>query len=90
VSKKTKKPIKLRKSEKKNNQKNRTMKKKQLEFFKNQPVRFVFGFISLKLKKPNRTELNPNKKNRVKPKPVGLNRFWFLKKTGLVILLYEN
>jgi hypothetical protein len=28
----------------------------RLKFWKNQPVRFGFGFISLKLKKPNRTQ----------------------------------
>jgi hypothetical protein len=33
-------------------------------------VRFGFGFISLKLKKPNQTQIKknePNQKNRVKP-----------------------
>jgi hypothetical protein len=35
-----------------------------LEFFKNQPVWFGFGFISLKLKKLNRTQ---TKKNQAKP-----------------------
>jgi hypothetical protein len=37
-----------------------------LEFFKNQPVRFGFGFISLKLKKLNRTQ---TRKNSTEPKP---------------------
>jgi hypothetical protein len=32
------------------------MKKKLLKFKKNRPVWFGFGFIRLKLKKPNRTE----------------------------------
>jgi hypothetical protein len=32
------------------------MKKNRLEFWKNQPVRFGFGFIGLKPKKPNQTE----------------------------------
>jgi len=83
----SKKPIKPRKSEK-NNQKNRTMKKNRLnrlEFLQNRPVRFGFGFISLKLKKPNRTQTKKNlsqigkktESNRTKPEPVGLNRFLF-------------
>jgi hypothetical protein len=58
VSKKTEKPIKPRKP-KKNNRKNRTVKKNRLnrlKFWKNQPVRFDFGFISKKPKKPNRTQ----------------------------------
>jgi hypothetical protein len=67
--------IEEKKLKKPNHEKNR------LKFWKNQPVQFDFGFISLK---PNRTELNPNKKNRKKtepkPKPkkpsqTGLNRF---------------
>jgi len=55
---------------KKNNQKNRTEKKtrlNRLNFWKNRPVRFGFGFIN---KKPNRTEPKPTKnqkKNRAKP-----------------------
>jgi len=68
VRKKTKKP---RKSEK-NNWKNRTIKKNRLKFWKNRPVQFDFGFISLKPKKPNRTQTEKNwaklAKNRVKPK----------------------
>jgi len=55
VSKKTEKP---RKPEK-NNRKNQTVKKNRLnrlKFWKNRPVRFGFGFISLKPKKPNRTQ----------------------------------
>ena len=44
---------------KKNNWKNRTVKK-------NRPVQFGFGFISLKLKKQNRTQ---TEKNRKKTKP---------------------
>jgi hypothetical protein len=81
VSKKTEKPIKPRKP-KKNNRKNRTVKKNRLnrlKFWKNQPVRFDFGFI-----RKNRTEPKPEK-NRAKPekpepkprKPsqTGLNRF---------------
>jgi hypothetical protein len=64
----------------------------RLEFFKNQPVWFGFDFISLKLKKPNRTQTRkkPSQtgtgKNRVKqkktepnqtkPESVGLNRFF--------------
>jgi len=58
VSKKTEKLKKLRKLEK-NNQKNRL---NRLKFLKNWPVRFGFGFISLKPKKPNRiqTEKKPS------------------------------
>jgi hypothetical protein len=74
-----------RENQKKNNQKNRTMKKNRLEFLQNRPVRFGFGFISLKLKKPNRTQTKKNlsqigkktESNRTKPEPVGLNRFLF-------------
>ena len=55
VFKKTEKSIKLRKPEKKN-QKNRTVKKNRLKFWKNRPVRFSFYFISLKPKKKNRIE----------------------------------
>jgi hypothetical protein len=68
VSKKTEKPIKPRKLEK-NNRKNRIVKKNQLnrlKFKKNRLVRFGFGFISKKLKKPNRT---PTEKNQKKTKP---------------------
>jgi hypothetical protein len=53
----SKKKKKLKKPEK-NNWKNQTVKKNRLnhlKFWKNQPVRFGFGFISLKPKKPNRT-----------------------------------
>jgi hypothetical protein len=57
----------------------------RLEFLQNRPVRFGFGFISLKLKKPNRTQTKKNlsqigkktESNRTKPEPVGLNRFLF-------------
>jgi len=58
--------------------------------------RFCFDFLSLKLKKPNRTQTkNPSQPEKTepnlelvfvlktKPKPVGLNRFWFFK-FGLV------
>jgi hypothetical protein len=84
---KTGKPVKPRKL-KKNNRKNRTVKK-PIRILK-KTDRFGFDFISLTLKKPNRTELNPNKKNLFKlkkpsqtgfcskiiePNPVGLNRF---------------
>jgi len=58
VFKKIKKPIKPEK----NNRKNRTVKKNILNFWKNRPVRFRFF-------KPGteKTELNPNRKNRAKP-----------------------
>jgi len=68
-----------RENQKKNNRKNRIVKKNRLEFFKNQPVRFGLGFISLKLE--NQTESNrtqTKKKNRAKSEktePAGLNRF---------------
>ena len=70
VSKKTEKPIKPRKPEK-NNRINRTVKINRLKFKKNRPVWFDFGFISLKPKKPNRTELNSNRKKleKIEPKP---------------------
>jgi hypothetical protein len=75
MGKKTEKPIK--KNQKKNNQKNR------LKFWNNWPVRFGFGFISLKPKKLNRTQTgkkpSQTRKNRAKlektePKP---NQTWF-------------
>jgi hypothetical protein len=54
------------------------VKKNRLEFKKNRPVQL--GFISLKPKKPNRTqtEKNPEKKpsKTKKPSQTGLN--WFL------------
>jgi len=59
---------------KKNNKKNQTVNKKlnRLKFWKNRPVWFGFSFISLKLKKSNRTEPNPNgkktEKNQAKQK----------------------
>ena len=68
VSKKTE---KSRKPEKKYNWKNRT-KKKPIKILKKQAgsVWFGFGFISKKLKKPNRTRKNRKKTelNRAKPK----------------------
>jgi hypothetical protein len=79
MSKKIKKLIKLKKL-KKNNWKNQTVKKNRLnwlKFWKIRPVRFGFGFISLKPKKPNwtktRKKTEPNQKiqaklkNRTKP-----------------------
>jgi hypothetical protein len=71
VSKKTKKP---RKPKKPNHEKNR------LKFWKNQPVRFGFGFISLKRKKPSQTskKLSQNWKKQVRPKKpsqTDLNQF---------------
>ena len=71
LSKKTR---KSRKPEK-NNWKNRIEKKNRLNrlnFWKNRPVRFGFGFISKKPKKPNRTETDkkPEKKpSQTEPKP---------------------
>jgi hypothetical protein len=54
------------------------VKKNRLIFKKNRPVRFGFGFISLKPKKLNQTQTGknrakqenktePNRKNRAKP-----------------------
>jgi len=41
---------------------------KPIRILKNQPVRFGFGFISLKSKKPNRTQTEKKpEKNQVKP-----------------------
>ena len=103
--KKTEKPIKLRKPGK-NSRKNRTVKKNQLKFLKNRPVRFYKHEIE-------KTELNPNRKklsqtgkklsqnrvkpvfilkNQTKPKPVGLNRFrFFLKKISVwFFFFYKN
>jgi hypothetical protein len=50
----------------------------RLEFFKNEPVRFGFSFISLKLKKPNR-EKKPIKPIKILKKPTGSVRFQFYK-----------
>ena len=103
MSKKTEKPIKPEK----NNQKNWTVKKhrlNRLKFWKNRPVQF--GFISMKPKKPNRTQTEKNpEKNRVKPVWTGFcpkkpnrtetRRFepvsvFFFKKISLVIFLDKN
>jgi hypothetical protein len=78
------KKLKNQENNKKNNKKNQTVKKNrlnQLKFWKNRPVRFGFGFISLKPKKSNRTEPKPEKnwakpeKNRAKLKKTEQN--WF-------------
>jgi hypothetical protein len=61
-----KKTEKLIKS-KKNNRKNRIVKKNRLKFKKNRPVWFGFGFISLKPKKPNRTGKKPSQTKKTKP-----------------------
>jgi len=83
VSKKTEKSIKL----KKNNRKNRTVKKNRLKLKKNRSVRF--GFISLKPEKLNRTQTKKKfgkkpSQNQAKPEkpsqigfcPKKLNRTW--------------
>jgi hypothetical protein len=94
--KKTKKLIKPRKQ--KNNRKNQTVKKNWLKFWKNRPVRFGFGFITLKLKKPNRTQtgkkpsqtgLNRFCHKKTEPKQVGLNRFRFFLDL-LLKKIYQN
>jgi hypothetical protein len=105
VSKKTKKPEKPGK----NNRKNLTVKKNQLnrlKFWKNRPVRFGFSFISLKSK--NRTEPKPKKPSQIGKKPSQLvwtgfcpkkpnrNRsFWtsfgfFKKKIDLIIFFIKT
>ena len=69
-----------RENPKKNNWKNRTEKKNRLNrlnFWKNWPVRFSFGFINNKPKnqtEPNRNDKKPEK-NRAKPKKTEPNRF---------------
>jgi len=40
-----------------------------IKILKNRPVQFGFGFISLKLKKPNRTESKPKKPEKTESKP---------------------
>jgi len=74
VSKKTGKPIKPRKLEKKTEK--TEPKKNRLNFWKNRPVRFGFDFINKKPKKPNWTEQKPEKpsQNRAKPKNTEPNR----------------
>jgi hypothetical protein len=70
---------KTEKTGKKNNQKNQTVKKKPIKIFKKPTgsVRFGFGFISLKPKKPNRTQTGkkPSQTGK-KTESTGLN--WFL------------
>ena len=76
VNKKTEKPIKPRKPEKKQPKKPNRKKTRlnRLNFLKNRPVRF--GFITKKLKKPNRTETDKKpEKNRAKPENPSQNRF---------------
>ena len=85
MNKKIKKPIKSRKLKKKNNRKNRTVKKNRLKFKKKSTGSVRFWFYKPKIEK---TEPNPNRKKpeKTEPKPkkpsqTGLNRF-FSKKTG--------
>jgi len=59
MSKKIKKPIKLRKP-KNNNQKHQTMKKNRLNFLKNRPVRFQFYKPEIEKIEPNRTQTEKN------------------------------
>jgi len=75
--KKLKKSIKLRKLEK-NNLKNRTVKK-LIKILKKLTgsVRFGFGFISPKLKKPSQTSLNQSLSQKTESKPISLNQFRF-------------
>jgi len=70
----------------KKNRKNSTVKKNRLKFWKNQPVRFVFRFISLKSKKPNWKNRIKNRAKSEKPSQTSvfpknrtgrLNRFQF-------------
>jgi hypothetical protein len=76
--KKTEKSIKPRKLEKKNNRKNRTVKKNRLKF-KKKTNRFDFDFINLKPKKLNRTKPKLEKKpsQTEKTEQIDLNRFFF-------------
>jgi hypothetical protein len=79
VSKKTGKLIKSRKLKKPNRKKNQL---NQLEFLKNRPVQFGFGFISMTLKKSNRTEPKQKKTSQTGKKPIQTekiepNRFLF-------------
>jgi hypothetical protein len=70
VSKKIEKLIKSRKSEKKSKKPNREKKPiKPIKILKNRLVRFGFGFISLKSKKPNQTKPKPKKTRKTEPKP---------------------
>jgi hypothetical protein len=68
VSKKTEKPRKPEKKllKKPNREKNRL---NRLKFWKNRPVRFGFGFINLKPKKPKRTEPKRKKPSQTGKKP---------------------
>jgi hypothetical protein len=74
--KKTK-PRKLEKKIRKLEKKNQIVKKNRLKFKKNRPVRFGFGFgfISLKPKKPNRTQTEKNWKKTSQTKKTEPNRF---------------
>ena len=95
MSKKIKKLIKPRKL-KKNNQKNRTVKKNRLQFWKNWSVRFRFYKPKTEKTEPNRkknepkpvwTSFCPKKPNRTEPKPVG---FFFKTNFGLVTFFDKN
>ena len=71
MSKKIKKLIKPRKLKKKNNQKNRTMKKNRLQFWKNWSIRFRFYKPETKKTKPNPTRKKPSQTG----KKISQNRF---------------
>jgi hypothetical protein len=106
--KKTKESRKPRKSEEKNNWKNQSVKKNllnRLKFWKNRPIRFCFGFISLKLKKSNwikPSQTEKTKSNRFEPvfvlkKPNQNRSVWtsfgfgfFKKKFSLIIFFNKN
>jgi len=84
---------KIKKTVKKITEKTEPWKKNRLKFWKNRPVRFGFGFISLKPSqtkktKPNRFEpvffLNRTRTGRFEPVSV------FLKKFSLVIFLIKT
>jgi hypothetical protein len=82
--KKTKKPIKLKKLKKKIIEKTEPYRLNRLKFWKNQPVRFSFDFISLKPKKPSQPGLNqflskkPNRTETGQFEPVSVQFRFFL------------
>jgi hypothetical protein len=87
---------------KKNNWKNRIVKKNRLnrlKFWKNRPVRFGFGFISMKPKKTNRTQTQKKQKKPSQtgfcPKKLNRNRsvwtgFGFKKNQFGYFFFYKN
>jgi hypothetical protein len=65
----------------KNNKKNCEKKLiKPIRILKNRPVRFGFGFIGLKPKKPSQIKINSFCSKITKPEPVSVRFRFFLKK----------